>query len=95
MPHSIAVMVILETDNPVLDPETIDVSTIAGTVAVRRAVIDALPNLSRVVMVMPEEHARLMAAAHHIAATESGLADNIRQPPPDYRAPHDSKRRRF
>lgn len=84
--HRLAVMVIIETDDERLAPETIDLSTAAKTAAIRRAVVANLPNLTRVVMVMPEEAARLMLFAHNQAARESGL-DLIQRPPADYVAP--------
>lgn len=83
--RSIAVMVLIETDDPRLDPAIVNNSTPAKTAALRRAVIDNLPNLTRVVMVMPEEHARLMAIAHDYAAQAAGLEPNY--PPPGYVPP--------
>jgi hypothetical protein len=82
---SIAVMVLLETDDKRLDPERLDVSTAAKAAAIRKAVIDNLPHLTRVVMVLPEETAKLMSAAHNIAAREAGF--HPQRPPFDYVPP--------
>lgn len=85
--HSLAVMVIIETDDPRLDPDTIDVSTVDATIALRSAVIDNLASLTRVVMVLHEPEAHLMVRAHAIAARSAGLDHLFERPPSGYRAP--------
>lgn len=83
--RSIAALVLFNTDDARLFPETLDVSSPAKAAAVRQAVIDNLPQLSRVVLVISEEHARLMCAAHDMAARDAGLI--IVRPPADYVPP--------
>lgn len=78
--QSIAAMVILE-----MDPEKIDVSTAAGTAGLRKAILDNLCNVRRVVAVMTEEEARLMCEAHDAALRAIG--GMIRRPPADYVPP--------
>lgn len=85
MTRSIACLVLIETDDPRLFPENVDVARPAKAAALRKAVIDNLPKLTRVVMVMEEETAQLMCAAHDIAARESGLTVN--RPPAGYIPP--------
>lgn len=87
MSKSIAVMVLIETDDPRLDPHHIDSSTAKNAAELRRAVIENLPKLTRVVMVMPEEAARLMAYAHRAALEATGQKDKISRPPSDYVPP--------
>jgi hypothetical protein len=82
----LSVMVLIETEDSRLFPENIDVSTAANTARLRRAVIENLPLVTRIVAVMGEEEARLMMAAHHHAMRQSG-ADKLFRPPPDYVPP--------
>lgn len=77
---SIAVLVLLDTDDPHLDPEQIDVGTVRSAASVRAAVVASLPKLTRVVAVMPEEQARLMMAALEAVSKTS-------RPPKSYVAP--------
>lgn len=70
--QSIAVMVLIETDDPRLDPSTINVNTTKATATLRQAVIDNLPSLTRVVAVMPEENARLMMSTHDLLSEAVG-----------------------
>jgi hypothetical protein len=86
MKRSIAAMVLIETDDPRLFPENITVATAAATEQLRAAVIANLPNLTRVVMVLPEENARMMCEAHAMAAQAAGLDGMIDMPPRSYRA---------
>jgi hypothetical protein len=83
--RSIAVLVLIETDDKRLFPEKIDLSTIAGTARLRQAVIDNLPKMTRVVMVTSEATARMMAEAHAMAAG-MGLGE-IEMPPANYIPP--------
>jgi hypothetical protein len=87
--RDVAVMVIVRTADAEMFPENLDISSIRATKALRRAVIANLPKVTRVVSVMAEETARLMCAAHALAAEASGFDDLIRRPPPDYRGPND------
>lgn len=86
MKPSIIVMVELETDDPRLLADSIDVSTVQAVTRLRQAVVDALPGMSRLVAVMPVETARLMMAAHEHAVTVSG-ADAFVRPPAAYVPP--------
>jgi hypothetical protein len=86
----IVALVVLNTDDPRLDPQHLDVSTKEATAALRQAVIDALPSLSRVVQVLPESEARLMLRAHDIALREIA-GGQVNRPPADYIAPADRK----
>jgi hypothetical protein len=86
--RDIAVMVLIRSSDPAIFPENIDVSTSSSTRALRRAVVANLPRLTRVIMVLEEETARLMAAAHDAAARISGLDSFlISRPPSNYRPP--------
>jgi hypothetical protein len=81
---SFAVTVLIETDDPRIDPGKLQ--TVSGVAAMRRAIIENLPKLTRVVAVQPEEEARLMFAAHDMACRESGLL-GITRPPADFVPP--------
>jgi hypothetical protein len=83
--RSVAVMVLIETDDPNLMPENVDVHTPARAARLRKAVMDNLPKVSRVVMVLEEDTARLMCAAHDLAAEAAGLS--VRRPPRSYIPP--------
>lgn len=88
--RALAVTVVIETTNPALYPENIDVSSPEVTTSLRRTVIAELATLSRVICVMSEADARLMHAAHAYACEEAGLASTIVCPPAGYRSPADS-----
>jgi hypothetical protein len=64
--RSIAVMVLMETDDARLFPENVSVKSVQATAMLHQAVLDNLPQLTRVVMVLPEETARIMCDAHDI-----------------------------
>lgn len=86
--HTVAVMLIITTDDDRLALKNIDNSTAKATAKMRRAVYGALRdlnNVQRVVMVMPEELAKLMSVAHDIAAKAAGLDQHF--PPADYIPP--------
>jgi len=85
MSHSLAVIVLLESDDPVLEPKSLDVSTVDAVTKLRRAVVKALPKLTRVIAVMDEEQARAMMMAHQMAVTESGAS--VLWPPATYVPP--------
>lgn len=91
--RTLAVMVLIETDDPTLFPENLDNSTIRAVKRLRDAVVRALPGLSRVVALMSEPEARLMFAAHKMACEQAGIGEVLR-PPAQYVAPEDQKRRR-
>lgn len=77
----LAVLVIIDTDDPLLDPDRLDVSTVAKTAALRASVIRALPKLERVIMVTPEPMARVMMAAHQHSMEAIGQGHTIRRSP--------------
>ena len=83
--RSLAVLALIETDDPRLFPENLSVATAAETAALRKTVIEHLPELTRVVFVTDEETAQLMMLAHDIAAKEAGL--QVERPPQDYVPP--------
>jgi hypothetical protein len=83
--QSIAVTVLIETDDPRLDLTRISVATAAQAAALRRAVIENLPKLTRVVSVMSEQEARLMHYAHRLVAQAADV--EIMHPPKDYVPP--------
>lgn len=85
MTRSIACLVLIETDDPRLFPENIGVESAAKTAGLRKAVLDNLPKLTRVVAVMDEETARLMALVHQLASKGAGL-DRV-TPPAGYVPP--------
>ena len=83
--RSVAVMVLIETDDKRLWPEHLDVSTPGKVAALRRALVAAMPQLSRVVLVTGEDTARLMVEAHKAAAAASGI--EVVRPPEGYVPP--------
>ena len=83
--RTLAVMVLIETDDPRLFPENIDVSSAAKTAALRAAVVRNLPDVRRVVMVTSENEAMLMCYAHEEAMKQVGL--RRLHPPSDYVPP--------
>ena len=84
--RSICVMVELLTDHPLLNPDALDVSSAEATMALRQAVVEALPDLVGVVMVVPTELAKLMAHAHDQSAEAAGFPPA--HPPASYKPPH-------
>jgi hypothetical protein len=67
MPNVIAVIV-LSTDDPLLT------EPVTGSFApIRAAVVAALPSLSRVVAIMPEDEGKLMLAGHLMASEAAGM----------------------
>ena len=83
-------IVVIDSDDPALDPATINVDTVEAVKAVRAAVVRALPNLLRVVAVVDEAEAKFMMLAHQVAMAESGMTQHFRRPPPEYRGPEDA-----
>jgi phospholipase C len=85
--YKVVAFVQIETDDPRLDPERIDVSTAAATATLRRAVIAALPKkVSRLIAVTAVETAELMCMAHDAGAAAAGLG-GVKRPPADYIPP--------
>lgn len=90
----IAVLVQIETDDPRLDPSSDMVATAERTALVRQAVIDNLPNLTRLIAVMPIEHSRLLMMLHEahvedIAKRLGTTGGAFVRPPRDYVPPAD------
>jgi hypothetical protein len=79
--RTIAAMVVMEIDDPRLFPENFDTSTERARRALSSAVRANLRKVQSVVMVMPEEAAKLMVTAHSIAAQGSGLDDFLEEFP--------------
>jgi hypothetical protein len=70
MPN-VAVVVIVATDDPLLLNPIAEAGSLAP---LRSAVLAALPSLSRVVAIMPEDEGKLMIAGHMLAAEDAGSA---------------------
>lgn len=83
MSKSIAVMVLIETDDPRFDIDSH--LTVKTAAQLRQAVIDNLPKLTRVILACDEEEARLMIHAHRVAMDELGIEYNL--PPAHYVPP--------
>jgi hypothetical protein len=87
MKHTVVVMIQIETNDPRLDPENISVDTAAATAALRVAVLANLKRLTRVIAVLPVEHAQAMMQLHE-AAGEMLLGERVAErPPSDYVPP--------
>jgi len=85
--YQIVAMVQIETDDPLLDPDRINVATARATADLRRAVMRAMPrDTTRIIAVLPVETAMLMCAAHEAASAAAGLPAPHR-PPNDYIPP--------
>jgi hypothetical protein len=82
---AIAVMVLIETDDPTLQPGNLDTTTAQAVARLRQKIINALPDLRRVVCVMDEEQARVMMLAHNMAMLKSGAT--VLWPPVTYVPP--------
>jgi hypothetical protein len=86
MTAAIAVIIALETDDPLLQPDTLDCSTVQATARLRQAIVKALPGrLTRVVAVMDIAQAEIMMLAHDRAMRESGA--EVLWPPAAYIPP--------
>ena len=84
MTRRIVVMLTMDTDDPLLDPAKIDVSTSGDNEALRVAVVNSMPGLVGVNAVMHPRAARLMVTAHIVASEASGLGE-VRRAPTSYR----------
>lgn len=86
----IAVTLILETDDPRLQPENLtNLKTPADMEALRSVVVSALPSMTRVVQVTSEETMRMVMLLGRAAVQNIGL--DVVQPPPGYVAPADRR----
>ena len=87
MKHTVVVMVEIQTNDDRLDPDRINVDTAAATAALRVAVLANLKRLTRVIAVLPVEHAKAMMSLHE-AAGEMLMGQRMAdRPPSDYVPP--------
>ncbi len=85
---TVAVLVVITTDDPLLQDDNRSVATATATARLRQAVVKALrQDVTRVVLVTSEENARLMCFAHAEAMKAMGEGDLIVRPPSSYRPP--------
>lgn len=82
----VAILAIIDTDDPRLTPERISVETAQATAHLRQAVIDNLPRLDRIFAVMDEEAAEDLMALDRFLSAVTG-DDGFHMPPDDYRPP--------
>jgi hypothetical protein len=79
--YQVCAIVQIESDDPRLDPDALEVDTPAKAAALRRAVLKSLPRkVTRVIAVLPVDFAKLMLHAHEQAAEIAGLATVLRPP---------------
>lgn len=84
--RTIAVFVLIETDNPRLFPENIDVSTVPAAARLRMDVLKEMPDsVTRVMFVCHETMARAMCDATDQVAKKFGFPPE--RPPQDYIPP--------
>lgn len=79
-------LVIIQTDDARFDPAKLSPYTAAKAADIRRAVIDNLPHLERVIAIMSEPEARAMMKLHEAIKLGLDVGDVLR-PPPDYVPP--------
>ena len=87
--HTFIAMVQIETDDPRCSPDVMNgaVTTAETAAALRRLVLQHLPSdVTRLVAVMPVEHARLLMMLHEATGKDLG-ADIFKRPPQDYVPP--------
>lgn len=85
--YQVCAIVQIETDDPRLDPDRLEVDTPAKAAALRQAVLKSLPHqVTRVIVVLPVDLAKLMLHAHDQAAEIAGLTTVLR-PPASYIPP--------
>ena len=73
MPFAFAVMLIVETNDPRLDEETLATAhtSVKNTATMRRALLQHLPkDVQRVVAVFPVDHAKLLMQLHDTFGAE-------------------------
>ena len=80
-------IVTFESNDPALEPDRVNVSTVESTRAVRAAIVAGLPHLTRAICLLDEDEAKFMVAAHHEAMVMAGLQADIHHPPRAYRSP--------
>jgi hypothetical protein len=81
MKHTIAVMVEIQTNDDRLDPDNIHVDTAAATAALRVAVLANLKRITRVIAVLPVQHAKAIMLLHE-AMGERLLGEQMADRPP-------------
>lgn len=87
MKHTIVVMLEIQTNDDRLDPDNINVDTATATAALRVAVLANLKQVTRVIAVLPVEHAKAMMMLHE-AAGEMLMGERMAErPPADYIPP--------
>jgi hypothetical protein len=87
MKHTVVAMIEIQTNDPRLDPDNITVDTVRDTAKLRVAVLANLKRLTRVIAVLPVEHAKAMMLLHE-AAGEMLLGEQFAdRPPADYVPP--------
>jgi hypothetical protein len=94
MKIEIAVMVVIETDDPRLTPEAVveAMTTASGVAGIRRVVLGHLPDdVTRVLAVMDQEQAELLMmmseGVGRTVAQALGLRHQVIHPPADYIPP--------
>ena len=80
--HSFVVMLQGETDDPRLSPPAVALLASRGAfAAVRAAVLDLVPrDVTRVIAILPVEHARLLMMLHEAVGEDLGAEPFIRPP---------------
>ncbi len=87
MKHALAIMLVVETDDPRLMPEALADWSAARVSRARAAVLAALPDaVTRVIAIMPVEQAQLLMMVHEAVGKEIGAPEPLR-PPPSYVPP--------
>ena len=97
--YEFAVMLLVKTTDPRLTPKAIDeaMTTAGGVAGLRRVVLQHLPrDVSRLVAVIPTEHAQMLMMLHEAAGEDIaaylrkvGIETEaaFKRPPPDYVPP--------
>jgi hypothetical protein len=88
--YRFVVMLEMETNDPRLSEDALaeGYKTVHGTATVRRAVLQHMPkDVSRVVAVMPLEHAKALMALHEAAGEMLSGEQMMVRPPADYVPP--------
>lgn len=92
-PQAIVAMVLLEeVTDPRLDPRHLNAMALdpSRPAVIREAILEALPKLTRVIAIMPPEHAQfMMQLADHVASEVTG--EQPIRPHPDYKPPRDRR----
>jgi hypothetical protein len=85
MKYSVAVMIQIDTNDERLNPHNISARTVADAAQLRRAVMDNLDDLSRVIVVMTIGTAEIITRAHAALMQERG--GRVEYPPKAYVPP--------